>query len=79
MEILEGRGFETGGVKHVMLDLRHLGEDVINERLSNVRELTMKLIGLNPIESPIPVRHSYHYTMGGIHTDINGRTPVKGL
>ncbi|RLI84200.1 succinate dehydrogenase/fumarate reductase flavoprotein subunit [Archaeoglobales archaeon] len=71
-EILEGKGFERDGIKHVLLDIRHLGEEVINERLSNVRETTMKLIGLDPVEDPIPVRPSCHYTMGGIHVDING-------
>ncbi len=79
MEILEGRGFKTGGIDHVVLDLRHLGEEVINERLSNVRELTMKLLGLDPVEEQIPVRPSCHYTMGGIHVDKNGKTTVKGL
>ncbi|MCX8191631.1 MAG: FAD-binding protein [Nitrososphaerales archaeon] len=79
-EIMEGRGFETQDkLGYVLLDLRHLGEDVINERLSNVKETTMTLLDLDPAKDPIPVRPSEHYMMGGIHVDNYGRTCVKGL
>ena len=79
-EILEGRGFSRpDGLDYVHLDLRHLGADKINERLPLIREVTIKFAFLDPIEQPIPVRPAAHYCMGGIHTDIDGATPVEGI
>jgi succinate dehydrogenase / fumarate reductase flavoprotein subunit len=86
-EIREGRGFKdpVSGLEYVLLDLRHLGEEKINERLPAVRELAIKHAGIDPVSEPIPVRPAAHYTMGGIHTDkyyraltLDGRW-VKGL
>ena len=59
--------------------LRHLGEKVINTRLPFVRELCKKYQGIDPITNLIPVRPVIHYVMGGVHTDIHGATPLKGL
>jgi succinate dehydrogenase / fumarate reductase flavoprotein subunit len=72
-EILEGRGFrhEESGLDYLLLDLRHLGEDKINDRLPAVREIAIRYAGVDPVEEPIPVRPAAHYTMGGIHTDSN--------
>ncbi|MEB2837060.1 MAG: succinate dehydrogenase/fumarate reductase flavoprotein subunit [Desulfurococcales archaeon] len=72
-EILEGRGFvhEESGLGYVLLDLRHLGEEKLNERLPAVREIAIRYAGIDPAEEPIPVRPAAHYTMGGIHTDGN--------
>jgi succinate dehydrogenase / fumarate reductase flavoprotein subunit len=79
-EINEGRGFEeVNGLNYVHLDLRHLGADRINERLGFIRELAMKFVDVDPVYEPIPVRPVFHYAMGGIHTDINGKTPLKGV
>jgi len=79
-EILEGRGFlGPGGLDYVHLDLRHLGADKINERLPLIREVAIKFAFIDPIEQPIPVRPAAHYFMGGIHTDIDGKTPVDGI
>jgi succinate dehydrogenase / fumarate reductase flavoprotein subunit len=79
-EIEAGRGYsEESGLDYVHLDLRHLGADKINERLPLIREVTIKFNFIDPIEKPIPVRPASHYTMGGIHTDINGATPVQGI
>ncbi len=74
-EAREGRGFvhEETGLEYVLLDLRHLGEEKINERLPMIRELSKKLIGVDPVREPIPVRPAVHYTMGGIHTDTYGQ------
>ncbi|HEU4745894.1 MAG TPA: FAD-binding protein, partial [Anaerolineales bacterium] len=44
-----------------------------------IREVTIKHIGLDPIEKPIPIRPVAHYTMGGVHTDIKGHTPVENI
>ncbi len=79
-EILEGRGFQgPDGLDYVNLDLRHLGAAKINERLPLIREVAIKFAFIDPIEQPIPVRPAAHYFMGGIHTDIDGKTPVEGI
>ncbi len=66
-----------GDVVH--LDLRHLGEKRINTQIPFVRELCTKYQNLDPVKDLIPVRPVVHYMMGGVHTDINGATPLAGL
>jgi len=66
-----------GDVVH--LDMRHLGEKKINERLPLVRDLSISYVGADPVTDLVPVRPVVHYMMGGIHTDINAATPVSGL
>ncbi len=79
-EIMEGRGFrDDEGNEFVYLDLRHLGRKKILERLPQIRELAIDFEGVDPIEEPIPVRPTAHYSMGGIDADKLGRTPIKGL
>jgi fumarate reductase flavoprotein subunit len=63
----------------VYLDLRHLGEKIINAKLPFVRELCLKYENIDPVKELIPVRPVVHYMMGGVHTDLNGATPLKGL
>jgi len=63
----------------VHLDLRHLGDKVINTKLPFVRELCLKYENIDPVKELIPVRPVVHYMMGGVHTDIDGATPLKGL
>ncbi|MGQ9777634.1 MAG: FAD-dependent oxidoreductase [Thermodesulfobacteriota bacterium] len=76
IEIDEGRGFEEG---YVHLDLRHLGEKKIKERLPGIREIAIHFAGIDPIEHPLPVQPAQHYSMGGISTDLEGETPIVGL
>ncbi len=75
-EINEGRGIDDA---YVHLDLRHLGRKKIMERLPGIREISMFFAGDDPIEEPIPVRPGQHYSMGGIHCDKDGLTPLSGL
>jgi succinate dehydrogenase flavoprotein subunit len=75
----KGRTIATPHGDVVHLDLRHLGEAKINERLPMVRELATAYVGVDPVDEPIPVRPVIHYTMGGIDTDINAATSIKGL
>ena len=75
----KGRTIKTDYGDVVHLDLRHLGEAKINERLPMVRELSKSYVGVDPVDAPIPVRPVVHYTMGGIDTDINGATKLGGL
>ncbi|HYY32446.1 MAG TPA: FAD-binding protein [Gaiellaceae bacterium] len=74
-EIDEGRGVDG----NVLLDLRHLGADRIIERLHGTRELSMVFAGVDPIYEPIPVRPGAHYHMGGVDTDLWGKTALEGL
>jgi succinate dehydrogenase / fumarate reductase flavoprotein subunit len=79
-EIEEGRGFSgPDGLDYVHVDLRHLGADKINERLPLIREVALKFNFIDAIDEPIPIRPAAHYTMGGIHTDIDGTTPIEGV
>jgi len=63
----------------VNLDLRHLGEARINERLPLIRDLAKTYAAVDPVAQPIPVRPTAHYTMGGIQTDRHTQTPLPGL
>jgi len=79
-EIEAGRAYPRhDGLDYLLLDLRHLGAARINERLPFIRELAIKFAGIDPVEQPIPVRPVAHYSMGGIHTDLRGATPVRGI
>ncbi len=64
---------------YIHLDLRHLGEEKINERLPFIRELAKAYMGVDPVYEPIPVRPTVHYTMGGIETDAKTATSLAGL
>ncbi len=75
----KGRTIKGPYGDYVHLDLRHLGEQHINERLPMVRELCLKYEKIDPVTQCIPVRPVVHYTMGGIDVDINGATCVEGL
>ena len=74
-EIQEGRGVDGC----VLLDLRHLGRARILERLPQIRELALEFAGLDPIETPIPIRPGAHYQMGGVKTNAWGETDLPGL
>ena len=77
-EIKEGRG--CGQRKnHVLLKVDHLDPDIIKKRLPGIRELSMRFAGVDPVEMPIPVRPTAHYTMGGIPTNRFGQvvTPLR--
>lgn len=75
----KGRTIETPRGAVVHLDLRHLGETFINERLPFIRSLAQKFVGVDPVYDPIPVRPTAHYTMGGIETDGRCATKMAGL
>ena len=64
---------------YVLLDVRHLGEEKIDQKIPFVRELARRYVGIDPVREAIPVRPVVHYMMGGIHTDLDGATPMAGL
>ncbi len=76
-EIDEGRGI--GGQGYVYLDMRHLGEAKIAERLPGIRDLAIHFEDVDPVTEPVPIVPSQHYTMGGIATDVDGATSLAGL
>ncbi|HEX9870507.1 MAG TPA: fumarate reductase (quinol) flavoprotein subunit [Candidatus Tectomicrobia bacterium] len=78
-EYQKGRTFDGPYGHYVHLDLRHLGEALIDTKLPFVRELARNYVGIDPVYEPIPVRPVVHYMMGGIHTDIQGKTSLEGL
>lgn len=75
-EILNGNGVDGA----IFLDVRHLGRDLILERLPQIRQLSIDFEGVDPIDEPIPVKPTCHYTMGGIRTNKFGQSiRLKGL
>ncbi|MBG0752242.1 MULTISPECIES: fumarate reductase (quinol) flavoprotein subunit [Pectobacterium] len=74
-----GRTVSTPLGDVVYLDLRHLGEKKLLERLPFICELAKAYVGVDPVKEPIPIRPTAHYTMGGIETDQNCETRIKGL
>ena len=84
-EINEGRGVMSDG-QGIFLDLRHLGREKILERLPQVREIAINFVGVDPIDAPVPIQPTAHYSMGGIPTTADGQviadadgTPVVGF
>jgi fumarate reductase flavoprotein subunit len=75
----KGRTLEGPYGHYVHLDIRHLGEKLIDRKLPFVRELCLRYVGIDPVKEMIPVRPVVHYMMGGISTDIHGATPLPGL
>jgi succinate dehydrogenase / fumarate reductase flavoprotein subunit len=75
-EVNEGRGVED---EYVHLDMRHLGEERILDRLENILHLAEDFEGVDGLEHAMPVKPGQHYEMGGIETDENGATCVDGL
>ena len=79
-EISEGRGFKhETGVDCMKLDLRHIGDEVIKEKLGGIREISIKFSGVDPAKDLLDIRPVCHYMMGGIHTNIDGATEIKGV
>ena len=79
-EIQEGRGFKhETGVDCMKLDLRHIGDEKIKEKLGGIREISIKFSGIDPAEELLDIRPVCHYMMGGIHTDIQGATQMQGV
>jgi len=70
-EILEGRG--CGEDKdHVHIDLTHLGADLINSKLPELRDLAITFLGQDMIKEPISIAATAHYSMGGIPCNKHG-------
>ncbi len=84
-EIDEGRGIGPDK-QGIYLDLRHLGREKILSRLPQVREIAIDFTGTDPIDDPVPIQPTAHYSMGGIPTTADGQviadaegTPLTGF
>ncbi len=75
----KGNTVETPWGDCVLLDMRHLGEKKILERLPLVHELAHAYVGVDMIKDPVPIRPVIHFMMGGIDANINGEAPMPGL
>ncbi len=75
----KGNTIPTRWGESVYLDMTHLGEKLINERLPLVRDLSITYAGVDPVTDPVPIRPVVHYMMGGIHTNIDAETTMPGL
>ncbi|VTT85340.1 Succinate dehydrogenase flavoprotein subunit [Halorubrum sp. DM2] len=75
-EVNEGRGIED---EYVHLDMRHLGEERILDRLENILHLAEDFEGADGLTEPMPVKPGQHYAMGGIETNEHGETVIDGL
>ncbi len=78
-ELQKGNTVTTPWGECVMLDMRHLGEKYIDERLPLVRELGIAYLGVDIVKEAIPIRPVVHYMMGGISTNTQAATPLPGL
>jgi len=84
IEIREGRGID--GKDYLLLDLTHLGREVIERKLPDITDFAKTYLGIDPVKEPIPIQPTAHYAMGGIPTDIHGQviideknTPIHGF
>lgn len=78
-ELQKGNTVSTRWGECVLMDMRHLGEKKINERLPMVRELAISYLGVDIVTDAVPIRPVVHYMMGGISTDARAATTVPGL
>ena len=78
-EVQKGNTVTTPWGECVLLDMRHLGEKYIDERLPLVRELAIAYLGVDIVKDPVPIRPVVHYMMGGISTNTKAATELPGL
>ncbi|MFH0750586.1 MAG: succinate dehydrogenase flavoprotein subunit [Chloroflexota bacterium] len=85
LEVKAGRGAGPKG-DYVLLDVRHLGRKVIEEKLPDITDFARVYLGVEPLTEPVPTQPTAHYAMGGVPTDLQARvirdehnTVVEGL
>ncbi len=74
-EVKEGRGID--GKDYVLLDLSHLPDEVLDEKLPDVTDFARVYLGVEPKKEGIPIQPTAHYAMGGLPTDLHGRVLAK--
>ncbi len=85
LEVRDGLGAGPKG-DYVLLDVRHLGRKVIEEKLPDITDFARVYLGVEPLTEPVPTQPTAHYAMGGVPTDLETRvirdernTVVEGL
>lgn len=75
-----GFGVKSPYGEHLWLDIKRLGKEHIEKKLSDIAFICRNFIGVDPVKDLIPVRPVQHYSMGGVRTDIFGEAyGLKGL
>ncbi|WP_287949944.1 succinate dehydrogenase/fumarate reductase flavoprotein subunit [Acidiplasma sp.] len=79
-ELQKGNGIKGkyGDIEYVNLDLTGIA-DKLEERLPMITDIARKFNNIDPANEPIPVRPATHYTMGGIHVNVNTETTLPGI
>ena len=80
-DVVRRKLFETmlaTGVDHLYLDATGIGEETLEHRFPTILAVC-RSYGIDPVHEPIPISPACHYTMGGVWTDLSGRTTVPGL
>ena len=81
LEIRAGRGVHPDGSPggpFIYLDLRHMGKEKIMSRVPFCWEEAHRLVGVDAVYEPMPVRPTAHYCMGGIPVNTQGRVRLSG-
>ncbi|OKH27053.1 succinate dehydrogenase/fumarate reductase flavoprotein subunit [Chroogloeocystis siderophila] len=81
LEIRASRGIHpdgSAGGPFVYLDLRHMGQEKIMSRVPFCWEEAHRLVGIDAVHQPIPVRPTVHYSMGGIPVNTDGQVRSSG-
>ncbi len=85
LEVKAGRAL-VPRADYVLLDVRHLGRKVIEEKLPDITDFARVYLGVEPLTEPVPTQPTAHYAMGGVPTDLQTRvirdernTVVEGL
>ena len=83
-EVQEGRGVD--GKDYVLLDVSHLPEEVIDEKLPDITDFARTYLGVEPKKEGVPIQPTAHYAMGGLPTNVDAQvirdaqsTVVPGL
>ncbi|MEK0196350.1 FAD-binding protein, partial [Microcoleus anatoxicus] len=84
LEIRAGRGINvdgSAGGPFIYMDLRHMGREKIMSKIPFAWEEAHRLLGIDAVNQPMPVRPTAHYSMGGIPTNVSGqvRSSADGL
>jgi L-aspartate oxidase len=66
------------GAPHVWLDITHRGADFVRRRFPRIYETCLRY-GVDLAAAPAPVHPAAHYAMGGVRTDLDGRTNLERL
>ena len=78
-KVVNEMGLGINGKNQVYLDITHLNEDIMEQKLSNIIDLYKKFSGDDPRKVPMKVYPAPHYAMGGIYVDNKHHTKINGL